>query len=314
MGQTIIRPLRATDTGAVVGLHDRVNDADPGIGPVPAETWREFVARPGNQNGRDFRVAERGAMLVGLASVSHKQQDDRMVRLVRIIVDPAVRRRGIGSDLLASVLPPDAQAKTVWLQSLVRSDWDAGQRFATHFGFQAIEAEITMRAAQLVPPTRPPHAVTFERVDDPSLHANVICDIHNAAFRSDVSFSRAEPREILERLRGGLKLVIATAGKRVIGYACLEVEPDMTWLDGIAIDPQFQQRGVGRALAFHSLNLFAGPAGACALNVSSANEAAIRIYHELGFAEMRRTHRLAVRAVDARAVLHRQASRPMGRP
>src|SRR5205085_3686094 len=145
--------------------------------------------------------------------------------------DPAARRRGIGSDLLASVLPPDAQEDTVWLQSLVRSDWGAGLAFAAHFGFRPIEAEITMRAKRLVPPVGASHEVAFAQVDEPSPYVNVICDIHNAAFRSDASFSRAEPHEILERLRA-LKLVIATAGARVIGYACVEVEPNMTWLDG----------------------------------------------------------------------------------
>jgi ribosomal protein S18 acetylase RimI-like enzyme len=201
--------------------------------------------------------------------------------------------------------------ETVWLQSLVRSDWGAGLKFAAHFGFQEIEAEITMRAAQLVCPTCAPRDVAFEQVDEPSRYAGVICDIHNAAFRSDASFSRAEPREILERLRGGFKLVIATYDDRVIGYACLEVEPEMTWLDGIAIDPTFQGRGVGRALAFRSLSLFAGSEATCGLNVSSANATAIRIYRELGFAEVRRTHRLAVRAVDARGILRRQASPSM---
>jgi mycothiol synthase len=309
MEQTTIRSLRATDTAAMVGLHDRVNDADPGIGPVPAEMWREFVARPGNQSGRDFRVAERGAALVGLATVSHKQQDDRMVRLVRVIVDPVVRRRRIGSDLLASVLPPDAQAETVWLQSLVRSDWRSGLKFAAHFGFHEIESEIAMRAAQLVPPPDAPHAVAFEQVDEPSRLASAICDIHNAAFRSDASFSRAEPHEILERLRG-LKLVTATAGAKLVGYASVEVTPDLIWLDGIAIDPEFQGRGVGRALTFRALSLFADSGRAFALNVSSVNAGAIRIYRELGFAELRRTHRLAVRAVDVGAILRRSARRP----
>ena len=105
MEQTVIRPLRAADTGAVVGLQDRVNDADPGIGPVAAEMWRELVTWPGNHKGRYFRVAERRAALIGLASASHKQQDDRKVRLMRIIVDPAARRHGIGSGLSASALP-----------------------------------------------------------------------------------------------------------------------------------------------------------------------------------------------------------------
>jgi mycothiol synthase len=312
MEQMSVRPLRATDTGAVVALHDRANHADRGIGPVPAEMWRAFVARPDNQNGRDFRVAERGTMLVGVATTSHKQQDDRTVRLIRIVVDPALRRRGIGTDLLVSLLPPDEQAETVWLQSLVRQDWVAGLEFAARFGFQPIEAEITMRAGELVAPRAAAGGVAFEQVDEPSPYAAAIADIHNAAFRSDASFARTEPREILERLRE-LSLVIATDGARVIGYASLDVTSDMTWIDGIAVDPASQGRGVGRALTFHALNLFAARGRSFGLNVSSANAGAIRIYRELGFEEVRRTHRLAVGAADARAILRRSAHRATAR-
>jgi mycothiol synthase len=309
MEQTSVRPLQATDTDAVVQLHDRVSHVDPGIGPFPAEMWQRFVAQPGNQNGRDFRVAERDSELVGLATAADRQQADGTVRFINIIVDPAVRRQGIGSDLLASVLPSLEQTEPASLQSQVRSDWNAGLKFAAHFGFEAIEADITMRAAQLVAPRAAAGAVTFERVDEPSRYAAAITDIHNAAFRSDAAFGGAGPGEILERLRRGLKLVIATDGAKVIGYACLEVMPDATWLDGIAIDPAFQGGGIGRALTYNALRLFAGPGREFALNVSGANAGAIRMYHELGFEEVLRAHRLAARVADVRAILSRSPHR-----
>jgi hypothetical protein len=86
MTQAIIRPLEVSDTAAVAELHDRANLADPGLGPVPPEMWRRFIAQPANQNGRLFRVAERDGAPGGVAIVSHKQQQDRAVRLIRIVV------------------------------------------------------------------------------------------------------------------------------------------------------------------------------------------------------------------------------------
>lgn len=279
-----IRPLRDSDTDGVVTLYDRATVTEAGIGPVPHAAWRRFVKLPHNQDGRDFRVAQYGEDLVGLAESSLKEQSGRQVRFFKLVVEPTMRLRGIGSALLEELLALDISSEKLSLQSLASRDWSAGLAFLNSLGFSHIESEISQRCLFLKAPRSICLAgLSLERVANPPAYAHDIARIHNAAFASDVAFRPYTAAEMAPLLSENV-LWVARNDSRIVGFCRLESEPDLTWLEVLAIDPEHQGQGLGAALAYCALRATGvgqdRPAG---LNVSSANLAALSVYKRLGF-------------------------------
>jgi len=173
---THIRPLRDEDTDDIVALYDRAGAVEPGLGPVPRLQWQRFVELPQNQNGRDFRVAEHDGNLVGLAECHLKDQDGRMVRFFKIVVNPATRRRGIASALLAELLSIDEPSDNLSLQSLCSCDWRAGIAFLNALGFAHIESEISLLCSRLeAASAKSPIGTTIDRIAEPARYAARRC-------------------------------------------------------------------------------------------------------------------------------------------
>ncbi|WNJ92471.1 GNAT family N-acetyltransferase [Bosea sp. 685] len=296
---TRIRGLIEDDTDDIVELYARAATVDPRIGPIHGSDWERFVRQPQNHCGRDFRVALSEGRLVGLAESSLRDQAERRVRFFKLIVDPAMRRRGIGSALLAELLTLDQSNDALSLQTLAARDWPAGLAFLGALGFGHIESEISMRCSTLTaPPAAQAEGFSLVRVAAPADHAVDIARIHNAAFASDAAFRHTTPAE-MARLIEHDAVWIATDTSGAVGFCRLELENDLIWLESIAVDPACQNRGLGSALAFRALSA-AGlerdrPAG---LNVSSSNPAALSVYERLGFVTVREMYRFSARHSD----------------
>jgi [ribosomal protein S18]-alanine N-acetyltransferase len=79
--------------------------------------------------------------------------------------------------------------------------------------------------------------------------------------------------------------LVAKAGSQVVGYGgALYVLPD-AHITTVAVDPDFQRRGIGARL-LHALCVAAVDRGATALTleVRGSNEPALRLYRRFGFA------------------------------
>jgi ribosomal protein S18 acetylase RimI-like enzyme len=310
-GTTCIRPLRAQDTDAIVALYDRASTVEAELGPVPRAAWEHFVRLPQNESGRDFRVAERDGHLVGLAESSLRDQDDRKVRFFKIVVDPAARRRGVASALLAELLAIDAPGDGLSLQSLCPPGWRAGSAFLLALGFARLESEMTLRCSHLIaPPTAVSTGTSIHRIAEPARYAADVARIHNAAYRSDAAFRRYSSDEMSRALARN-ELWIAAHGEHAVGFCQLEPEPDLVWLESIAIDPTHQGRGLGSLLAHRALQAAGiAPPRPAELNVSSVNPAAIKVYGRLGFEVARERFRYAAphgqvaRSLARRPVCH----------
>jgi ribosomal protein S18 acetylase RimI-like enzyme len=280
-----IRRLEDADAETVVALYARAASVEPGLGPVPLADWQRFTQLPQNNGCQDFRVAECGGQLIGLAESSLRDQGHQKVRFFKLVVDPAARRQGIATALLDNLLAIENSPETLSLQTLVSSQWPSGIAFVSAFGFTHLESEITMRCECLVQPA--PRAgtkgVSFEKASDNARYADEIARIHNAAYASDVSFRQVSPEEMKRDLDGEL-LWIVLDSENVIGFCRLQPEADMVWLESIAIDPANHNRGFGSELAYRALLSSSVRADhSAALNVSSKNAAAMSVYRRLGF-------------------------------
>ncbi len=283
-GTTCIRPLRDQDTDAIVALYDRAGTVEAELGPVPRAAWEHFVRLPQNEDGRDFRVAEQDGHLVGLAESRCGIRTTGKVRFFKIVVDPAARRRGVASALLAELLAIDAPGDGLSLQSLCPPRWRAGSAFLLALGFARLESEMTLRCSHLIaPPTAVSTGTSIHRIAEPARYAADVARIHNAAYRSDAAFRRYSSDEMSRALARD-ELWIAAHGEHAVGFCQLEPDPDLVWLESIAIDPTHQGRGLGSLLAHRALQAAdIAPSRPAELNVSSVNRAAIKVYGRLGF-------------------------------
>jgi mycothiol synthase len=290
-----LRRLEDADAEAVVALYATAGSVEPGLGPVPLADWQRFTKLPQNNGCQDFRVAERGAQLIGLAESSLRDQGHQKVRFFKLVVDPATRRQGVATALLDNLLAIENSAENLSLQTLVSSRWDSGIAFMSALGFTHLESEITMRCECLVqPPTRASReGVAFEKASDNGRYADDVARIHNAAYASDVSFRRFSPEE-MKRTLDGDDLWIALEGKNVIGFCHLQPEADIVWLESIAIEPTSHNRGLGSELIYRALlSNNARPDHPGLLNVSSKNASAIAVYRRLGFVPRHETLRFS---------------------
>ncbi len=298
-----LRPVRPADPSAVEALYRACTAVEPGIGPVTAADWSRTVALPQFRGGRDFLVAERDGHLVGLAESSPRGDDARRVRHLKLVVDPAHRRLGVATALLRAVLEQDAGDGPMTVQADVPAGWAAGLAFLARYGFAQVESEVAMRAEAPLPTVAEPAGVALVRPAIADGHADRLAAIHNAAFRDDAGFASHTPADALRHAAGGTLWLAVVAGE-VVGYALVESDPDLGWLEVVAVDPAHRGRGIGAALVARALLADGvGPGRAAGLTVSSRNGAALRLYGRLGFQRRAETGTYAARRADLLARL-----------
>jgi mycothiol synthase len=302
-----VAALRDEDADEIVALYDRAALAEPGIGPVPREVWRRFVRLPQNLDGRDFRVARDGQLLVAIAESSLRNQGEHAVRFCKFVVDPAYRRRGIATLLLAELLKIDEPGGALSFQCLASGAWTAALAFIKAFGFSHIESEIGMECLHLRGLSGGvPSAFSPERVDNPSSRAAEVASIHNAAYRDDVAF-RPFTAEEMARSMDDSALWIVRESSRVVAFCCVETGENSVWLDNIAVAPEYRGRGLGAALVHAALQeAKAGAARPARLNVSSRNPRAISVYERLGFSQCSERLRFSALRDDLAAAVARR--------
>lgn len=304
-----IRPLRDSDTDAIVRLYDDAATRDAGIGPITNDQWTKFISRAQNHDGRDFRVVLHNEQLVGLAESSLRDQDGKRVRFLKLLVQPPMRRQGIGTALLVELLSLDTPADDLSFQAVAASKWVDGIAFLEASGFSYIESEISMSCSSLRTNAESPSiGVSVERVETPALYGDMIARIHNAAFASDVAFRAYRASEMADLLaEEEQELWIVRDASRVVGYCRFESDPKQIWLEEIAIAPSDQGKGFGTARAHRALQTIGidqeRPAG---LSVSSVNRAALAMYQQLGFAIRNEKRRYSAQQANLNARISRK--------
>ena len=282
----ILRPVRtADDASAIETLYAACITTESGIGPVTATRWLNAVALPQFGGGRDFLCATEASTLVALAESSLRDEGDRQTRLVKLLVRPDRRRRGIGTALLDAVLDQGPDEAALALHCLVRSSWTAALGFLNRYGFAEVERELFMKCDALVAAAKSPPGVVIGSPEQPGAMVEEAAAIHNEAFRGSAGFMIKTAQDMRKDMHG-LRLWTAacmTTGK-VVAFALIESEEEASWLETVAVRPEYQGRGIGAALvtaAFHGDG--ADPGRPAELGVSSCNPAALRLYQRIGF-------------------------------
>ena len=297
-----IRALRPDDADGIVALYAACMATEPGIGPITAEQWTAAMRQARFNYGRDFLVAMDGSELIGSAESSLRDRGPRLARLVKIMVRPSRRRRGLGQALLRAVLAQGPAAEPVLIETIVRQEWAASLGFLTRFSVAVTETEIFMRCSTLRSVPHEPEGVYVTRADISAV-ASRAAEIHNAAYREIAGFVAMTAEDMRSSLQGS-EVWTASLSHTVVAFAVIERDEDPIWLESLAVMPGWQGRGIGGALAVRAI-LGAGTSDQrqVGLSVSSLNTTARRLYARLGFEEVSAKLRYGVMCHDLRARL-----------
>ena len=291
------RALTKEDTDGIVSLYDACSQVEDELGPITAAQWLNFVSRPRFAEGRDFRVALKGGQIVGLVESTLRNQSDRRVRYIKIIVDPSYRRAHIGTSLLTAVLEQDRD-DDVSIHGHVRKEWTSGKEFCQRRSFVVIESEFQMYLDKMNSTSNYTGLAIISVLFDIESHATRLAQIHNNAFRDDVSYTPHTPEDMISKAKD-CRTWIAVMDGEIVAHALIEHDSNRIWLESIAVDPKFQGRGIGTALVVQGLrgrqSADTRPTG---LSISSKNPQALHIYEKLGFKVRSEKLRFAARRSD----------------
>ncbi len=284
-----IRAVTDADAEAIAAFFAAAHAEDAVIGAITADEWRRFAAAPQNHDGRDFRIASANGAMVGVATASVRADERQTLCHFRIVVAPALRRRGIGSALLRRIAENEAPAL---LQCLCPERWEAMAAFLGARGFRVIEHELDMvceEAGRYEPRRR--HDIAVRVLDDKAALAEALAGIHNRAYAGAASLVHHSGAAMAAVLAPALVLVAERRGVP-LGFCQLEPAGNATGLENIAVDPREQGRGIGTLLLQHALAEAARRAGPrMRLSVSDRNAAAYALYRRFGFAVIAKSAR-----------------------
>ncbi len=282
-GATQVRAIAPGDAPAIAAFFTAAHAVDPAIGAISAEEWQRFAALPQSRGGRDFRIAEAEGAIAGVATPALRDHAAPWVRHFRIVVAPALRRRGIGSTLLRHIAEMDAPA-AVLLQCLCPERWVGLAAFLEARGFAAIESELDMvceEAGRDEPRRR--HDIAVRVLDGTAALAEALAGIHNRAYAGSAAAVPLTGAEMADVLAPALVLVAERRGVP-LGFCQIEPAGNAAWIESIAVEPREQGRGVGALLMQHALAEAARRAGPrVRLAVSDRNAAAYALYRRFGF-------------------------------
>jgi mycothiol synthase len=245
-------------------------EATDGVAPLDEATWLTLRHRPDQ--------------------VRCWVHDDAFALLIRgelsVVVHPDARRRGVGGRLLAEVLADVGDAALVaWLHG----DHPGARRLATRHGFDRVRELWVMRRPlwEPLPELVAPDGVTlrgFRPGDE-----NELLRVNSRAFVGHPEQGAMDAANLAERMAepwfDPAGLIVAVADERMLGFHWTkEHSRSLGEVYVVAIDPEAQGRGLGRALTLAGLRHLASRGlDEVLLYVESDNAPAIAVYSRLGF-------------------------------
>ncbi len=254
-----------------------------GVAPVGEQVLREL-----GHDRTGHLLATFDGRLAGYLNVTAETAE--------LVVDPAHRRRGIGTAMITAALQRSGGANQFWAHGTL----PAAAATAAALGLVPVRALLQMRRSLRDPPdvTVPDDVVirTYAGLGDDA----ELLRVNNAAFAWHPEQGGWTDAEVAERRAeawfdpAGLFLAFdaGTSGQHLLGFHWTKVHGNPA--DGlgevyvVGVDPAARARGLGAALTGLGLQhlarrLAGAPEPTVLLYVESDNDAAVRTYEKLGF-------------------------------
>ncbi len=221
-------------------------------------------------------------------------QLDPDTRSAIIVVDPAVRRQGVGTELL-NLVRATKKDPTYW----AFGNLPVSQAFAEHNGMHAVRQLLIMRRDLVKHPVRTgvedtePAGVVIRAFQPEDL--NGLVEVNSDAFAGHPEQGDLGVADFEQRMAepwfdpDGLFLARDDDTGRLLGYHWTKVEDGIGEVYAIAVVPDAAGRGIGRALLTTGLrHLQEQGVQTVILYVEAANERVVQMYRSAGFVEVTR--------------------------
>jgi mycothiol synthase len=275
------RTLSAAEQNAVQGLVEAVGRAD-GVAPIGEQVLRDLAAG----KSAHLLAVEPAGGVVGYLNLAPEGTAE-------LAVHPAARRRGTGTDLVATALERSSVPVRVWAHGTL----PAAKAFAAKLGLRAVRELVQMRR----PLDGVPEPAAGRGISSISIRTYrgsqddaELLRVNNAAFSWHPEQGGWTDRDLAERFTEpwfdptGLFLAFDEHGV-LRGFHWTKVHDDrLGEVYVLGVDPAAQGRGLGRTLTAVGLDhlrrrLGSKDQAAVILYAESDNAAAIKTYESLGF-------------------------------
>lgn len=287
------KTLSRVDQRRVTSLIDAATAHD-GTAPVGDQVRRELA---GDRTGH--LVAEDGDEFVGYLGLARVGQE--AAAMAEVVVHPAARRRGIGSELIRAGLAEGGAGARVWAHG------NLGSAKAVAAALDLVAARELLQMRRLLsdlPSVWVPDGVRIRTYEGSADDAELL-RVNNAAFAWHPEQGSWAIADVAER-RGeawfdpaGLFLAFDAGGQErsdrgigmatgpLLGFHWTKVHgPSLGEVYVVGVDPGAQGRGLGASLTLVGLHHLAerlGATSAVMLYVEADNTAAVTTYERLGF-------------------------------
>lgn len=248
------------------------------------------------QHGDDLALAilafEDGELAGYAHTITYREADARRASC-ELVVDPPLRRRGIGRTLLSHAMMTAHAKGARQLDLWAYNDTDASQRMAGQFGFTPARRLLHLhRHMRSVPAPQVVPGATLRPVR-PGTDDEAWLALNNRIFADHPENGRWTPADLQARIaqpwfRPDDVLMLEMEGA-LVGFCWLKVEERsqegrIGEIYVIGTAPEYQGRGLGRFLLASALErLRTRDATAAAIYVDQSNEAAVGLYDAYGF-------------------------------
>jgi mycothiol synthase len=202
------------------------------------------------------------------------------------VVDPGARRRGLGEQLLTTLLARSGGTLRVW----AHGDHPAARILAARHGLEPVRTLLQLRAA--IRDARPAARSSGTEVAAfrPGIDDAAWLAVNAAAFASHPEQGRLTQDDLdarkAEEWFEPLDFLLLRDGDELIGFCWLKVEGDIGEFYAVGIAPHRQGEGLGRVLVEAGFaRLAARGIRTASLYVEADNEPALRLYRSFGFGD-----------------------------
>lgn len=273
--------LSDTDRRRIAAVFDAAAAVD-GTVPVGDQVRRDL-----SHDRTRHLVAELDDEIVGYLDLAPATED--APAMAEAVVDPAARRRGVGSELVRTGLAEGGAGTRVW----AHGDLEPAKATAAALGLVAVRKLLQMRRLLGDLPSVAARDDVLVRTYAGPEDDGELLRVNNTAFSWHPEQGGWTEAEIAERRGepwfdpGGLFLAFDARSGALLGFHWTKIhDVDLGEVYVVGVDPGAQGRGLGRLLTLAGLHHLAdrlGESAAVMLYVEADNSAAVRTYERLGF-------------------------------
>lgn len=263
--------LAVSDQQRIIALIDAATATD-GVAPVGDQVLRELA-----RDDTRHLLALDDDELTGYLNLASG--------MAELVVHPAARRRGIGTELVRTGLAAGGDDTRVW----AHGNLEPARALAASLGLVPKRELLQMRRGLAdLPPV--PTVDGLRTYAGPSDDAELL-RVNNAAFSWHPEQGGWTEADIAERRAEGwfdaAGLFLIFDGPTLLGFHWTKVHsPELGEVYVVGVDPAAQGRGLGAPLTLVGLHHLAqrlGPQADVTLYVEGDNAAAVKTYRRLGF-------------------------------